>query len=210
MYLYGVLFLSTINALNIYEELYKHDGYHSDLKLTHASEIVKNINPWNQNVLDIGCSHGLAVEMLWTKNIQANGIDVATTAIEKATLVRNKNRNCGMSPCFQVGSAIDLPFSNKSFDTIISSDVLEHLQSYEVPLAIIEFIRVARKDMWLKIATRIEYNRVPLNKLHARRKYMDVHNLHTTVWSIGKWIQEFRSHGVASVQQKGSLIHVII
>ena len=199
----------TMLASNVYEDLYK-TGYHDNLFLTHATKIVKQVSKSSsQTVLDVGCSHGLGVQMLWREGMQANGVDISPTAVALATRVRASNTNCGTSyPSFQVGNATHLPFPDKSFDAIISSDVLEHIQPGDVPFMVREFCRVARSDMWLQIATRPEINRAPLNKLHKLRKHTDVSALHTTIRSTAQWMDAFRS-SVQSVEEQQSVIHIL-
>ncbi len=47
------------------------------------------------------------------------------------------------------GSATDLPFENKSFDFVLSVDMLEHIQPKMRTKAIMEMMRVTRKKMYL-------------------------------------------------------------
>ena len=142
-----VTLLSLSASANLYEDLYK-TGYHNDLSLTHAKQLVVFASTSNpDNVLDVGCSHGLGVQMLWKRGVHANGIDISPTAVEMAIKTRtkhNKHKMCGEYACFKVGNATHLPFPDKSFDTIISSDVLEHINSNDVP-PWCEFARVTKK-----------------------------------------------------------------
>ena len=52
------------------------------------------------------------------------------------------------------GSVLRLPFEDQSFDTVVSTDCLEHLAEDDLPLAIREIARVARRQVYLRIATR--------------------------------------------------------
>ena len=141
-------------AAELYEDLYAHHGYHSDLKLTHAAGIWPIVvaehkkNPFTRGILDVGCSHGKVVEKLWHNQINAFGVDISPTAVKMADAARNSSRiprRCGGQPCFQAASATRLPFDTASVDVIISSDVLEHLTPVDVPTVVREFGRVARR-----------------------------------------------------------------
>ena len=201
------MFLFVVGVANIYESLYQ-TGYHKDLTLSHAREVIKRIKN-AKSVLDVGCSHGYAVAALWKQGVQANGIDIAPSAIALATRARGQGL-CGEDPCFQTGNATNLPFDNKHFDTLISTDVFEHLAPHDVDAAIRETLRVTRKDMWLKIATIKELNRQPLANLHRMDKYKAVANLHTAVMNLTAWAHCFRQSGAKDVHIVGNLVYVIV
>tara|TARA_B100000214_G_scaffold375264_1_gene360880 strand:- start:1502 stop:2125 length:624 start_codon:yes stop_codon:yes gene_type:complete len=203
-----VILVFVVSNDNIYESLYK-SGYHSNLRLSHANSVIRRLHQQNvSSVLDLGCSHGYAVAALWKKGIQANGVDIAPTAIKLASKVRGQGR-CGEDPCFQTANATALPFRNKHFSTLISTDVLEHLAPQDVDNAILEMIRVTRSDMWLKIAVSTERNKAPLEKLHTKNMHKDVLHLHTTLMNLDAWMKRFLRFGV-SVTKKNDLLHVVI
>ena len=81
--------------------------------------IVKNIikGP-NPKILDIGCGSGALLEEL-TKIGDAVGVDSSSLAIE---FCREKNLQVKM------GDATKLPFLDKTFDYVLSLDVLEHIE----------------------------------------------------------------------------------
>ena len=193
IHLFSLYICMSSNA-NLYESLYK-TGYHSDLNLSHATYLVQKVHANATNVLDVGCSHGKGVSLLWKRGIVANGVDISPTAVNLANTHRKTYRNCGGFPCFQVASATSLPFGNKTFDTIISSDVLEHLSKEEVPFAVDELIRVGKRRLLLKIATKVEGNKAPLKLLHAKNTYSSVKALHLSVMPIIKWASLFKKYG---------------
>ena len=197
--------LFTLGAPNLYESLYQ-SGYHSDLRLSHAQDVLKRVSNAS-SVLDLGCSHGFAVSKLWKKKIQANGIDIAPTAIALATKSRGRGL-CGNDPCFQTGNATFIPFPDKHFETIISTDVLEHIAPTDVDAAIRETLRVTRRDMWLKIATRKEVNRQPLRILHRKNAHMRVTHLHTTIMDLDAWSARFKRLGANGATVVDGLLHV--
>lgn len=156
---------------NLYERLYADFDYHSSPKLTHAKAIIQHLvlkhyeaaeARARARVLDVGCSHGLGVNLLWNLGIHASGTDLAPTAVKMATRLRvvgpppagasELSWPCLRDDCFKVGSAAALPWANRSFDAILSTDVLEHVPPPLVPQVVREFSRVARSHLFLAIA----------------------------------------------------------
>jgi ubiquinone/menaquinone biosynthesis C-methylase UbiE len=75
----------------------------------------------NKTVLEIGCSSGKLAERLAPSAKKYYGIDVSDLAIKQAT--EKKLRNC----FFSVQDAHKILFSDNSFDVVIASGVLHHL-----------------------------------------------------------------------------------
>ena len=93
----------------------------------------------SESLLDAGCGEGFVVDYLAQRNpnLKLTGIDVSAEAIEYA------KAHFGERARFRTGSVYKLPFSDKSFDTILCSEVLEHLD--DPNRAVSELKRVARK-----------------------------------------------------------------
>ncbi|AZD03677.1 class I SAM-dependent methyltransferase [Pseudomonas chlororaphis] len=96
-------------------------------------------------VLDLGCGEGRLVRALAEKGLDAFGLDISQIAIDRA--------NAFMPGRFFCGSALELPFADQEFDTVISTDCLEHIHPDDVPHAIAEIRRVCKKHAYLQIAT---------------------------------------------------------
>ncbi len=96
-------------------------------------------------VLDVGCGMGALVRTLLRRGVDAHGIDVAQRPVEYLNAVAPGR--------FRVGSILDLPFPDEAFDTLICTDVLEHLDESDVLRALHELRRVARRFVFLSIAT---------------------------------------------------------
>ena len=190
-------------ALNssLYELLYSRHGYHSDITMSHAGHVVRLIvGPLRRHVdtvLDVGCSHGLAVARLWKHGIKASGTDLSPTAVAMARRRLRRPSNCA-GPCFTVGSATALPHASKSVDAIMTTDVLEHLSPSDVPVAFRELRRVARRLVLAKIALEVEHDQAPVAAL--RRDGLSVTALHTTVWPLPRWLELFYSHGMTPLE----------
>ena len=90
----------------------------------YADRIVKEIHP--ERTLDVGCAIGFFVEALRDREVEAYGIDISEYAIAN---VREDIR-----PFCKVQSAL-LPI-NEKYDLITCIEVLEHLDSQDISLAI--------------------------------------------------------------------------
>lgn len=100
-------------------------------RVKHTLELYKRFI-WGK-VLDIGCNDGYGLEILKEMGLDAEGIDVSTKvniAIERGLKA-------------QRGYMEDLPFEDKSFDTIICSHTLEH--SKDIKKAVSEIQRVGKR-----------------------------------------------------------------
>lgn len=74
-----------------------------------------NIN----NVLDIGCGEGFIINGLGLPNMI--GVDISKNALR---IAKGKNPKCN----FCTGSIYDISFKESSFDLVIATEVLEHLE----------------------------------------------------------------------------------
>jgi SAM-dependent methyltransferase len=84
-------------------------------------------------VLDLGAATGVLVKDLEDRGIEAAGIDISDWAIE--------NR---LTDSVVKGNALDLPFADESFDTVISQDFMEHIHPDDLPKVLSEQVRVTR------------------------------------------------------------------
>lgn len=75
-------------------------------------------------ILDYGCGDGFLLEKLADKNLKCFGVDVSEIAIEKC-------REKGLNASRMDANSTTLPFSDKEFELVIFSDVLEHLYAPE-------------------------------------------------------------------------------
>lgn len=98
--------------------------------------LVARTNPIT--VLDAGCGEGYVANYMYQRNqaLCITGIDNSIEAVKFA------ESHYGHAAEFQVGSLLQLPFADKTFDTVVCTQVLEHIDEHEV--AIGELKRVAR------------------------------------------------------------------
>lgn len=107
-----------------------------------AEQILTSCGPGR--ILDVGCGMGLLVRTLLRKGIDARGVDVAAQPVARANELAPGR--------FQTGSILHLPFDDASFDTITSTDCLEHIAEADVPRALAELHRVARRAVFIRVA----------------------------------------------------------
>ena len=96
-------------------------------------------------LLDVGCGMGFLVRWLLNEGVDAYGVDVSATAIDGLRAAHGER--------FQTGSILELPYEDDAFDTVVCTDVLEHLAEADVAVALAELLRVTRRGAFLSIAT---------------------------------------------------------
>jgi glycosyltransferase involved in cell wall biosynthesis/SAM-dependent methyltransferase len=115
-----------------------------------CADIISLLPPDAASVLDVGCGDGAITNML-PAHLKVVGLDPSPAALKH---VRRESR---------CGTITDIPFADKSFDLVMTTDVCEHLPPDELAKAIREMTRVARrhvvicvphKEQWLANFTR--------------------------------------------------------
>ncbi|OUU62638.1 MAG: methyltransferase [Alphaproteobacteria bacterium TMED62] len=93
--------------------------------------------------LDIGCAKGFLVKEMLSLGIDSYGIDISDYAIknsEKETFGR-----------LHRGSAISLPFPDKTFECVVSINTLHNFNKKDFVLALKEMIRVGKKSYFIQV-----------------------------------------------------------
>ncbi|HXC97997.1 MAG TPA: methyltransferase domain-containing protein, partial [Verrucomicrobiae bacterium] len=98
------------------------------------------------SLLDVGCGMGLLVSTLAARGVDAHGLDASSRPVEEG--------NRKLPGRFHQGSILSLPFPAESFDTVSSTDCLEHIAEADVPSALKELHRVARRFVFIQLATK--------------------------------------------------------
>ena len=110
-----------------------------------------------RRVLDAGCGEGFVTHYLATRDasLELTGLDLSEDAIEYA------RQQFGEAATFRTGSLYKLPFSDNSFDAVVCSEVLEHLD--DPGRAIAQMKRVARRHVLITVPREPIFDR--LNRL---------------------------------------------
>lgn len=171
----------------VYNKLYA-IGYHSDPNYSHAYGLIEAMIEHCEfdSVLDVGASVGAAVEKLNSLGKSAIGLETSFIAMSRA--------NQYGRPCLW-GEATRIPFCNKHVDVVMSTDVMEHLRPEDVPEAVYECQRVAKKYIAMKVATQGE--------MAGWGKKVGVEDLHLTVEPIEKWKERFCRMGDEIIWEAG-------
>ena len=97
-----------------------------------------------QSILDVGCGEGFTLERLRKEGIgkKLEGVDYLDRAIELGTKEHPELT-------LKQGSIFDLKYKDNSFDVVICSEVLEHIENPEEGLK--ELVRVSKKYCVLSV-----------------------------------------------------------
>jgi len=91
----------------------------------------------NQNILEIGCGTGIFTEKISKQGSKITAIDLSEDLLKRA---KSKNiPNCH----FEQGDAHQLKYQNESFDVVIGSSILHHL---DVQTVLNEIYRVLKNN----------------------------------------------------------------
>ncbi len=112
-----------------------------------------------KRVLDHGCGDGVLTAMLARKGARATGLDTSRLALGFA-----RERTASLGIHYQCGSAYQLPYADETFDTVLSTQVIEHLDTPEAMLA--EIRRVLKIGGCAIVTTRIKLSETPTDPTH--------------------------------------------
>jgi len=80
------------------------------------------------DVLDVGCSQGITDILIAREGFHVFGVDISEETIESANAYRNsETKEVQARIKFEAGDFLEKEFGNQSFDSVIMSEVLEHL-----------------------------------------------------------------------------------
>ena len=166
------------------DRLYGYGGYSYDPRFWQAT--VRRFKdhyhlPEDASVLDVGCAKGFMLhdfkELM--PNLNVAGIDISEYAIDHSIE--------SVKPFLQVGNARELPFSDNSFDLVISINTIHNLSMEECKEALREIQRVSRAHSFLSVDSwRNEEQREQLLKWNLTA---------LTYMQAGQWDDFFREAG---------------
>jgi ubiquinone/menaquinone biosynthesis C-methylase UbiE len=82
------------------------------------SKVSKNV----RSILDVGCGSGWVAKHFVSKGVRVNSLDVSTVNPAKVLKLYPSENHIGI-----VADSFKLPFSDKSFDCVIASEIIEHV-----------------------------------------------------------------------------------
>lgn len=137
--------------------------------------------PDDASILDLGCAKGFMLHdfhQLMPK-AELTGIDISPYAVDNAME--------DVKPFLRVGNAAELPFSDNSFDMVISINTIHNLERPDCFKAVKEIERVGAKAKFITVDA---YR----NEQEKQRMYM--WNLTAkTIMSVDEWVQFFGEAG---------------
>jgi ubiquinone/menaquinone biosynthesis C-methylase UbiE len=124
-------------------------------------DVILKSNP--STILDVGCGLGSVVNILRDRwKCAAYGIDFADVL-----------KTIWIKPYFSIADAKDLPFANKSFDLVFSSDFFEHLKEEDIDSVLTEMKRVGNKTITFVAESLGKDLTEDQRKFHQTHKPMD-------------------------------------
>src|SRR5579883_2152764 len=141
----------------------------------------------SSKILDVGFGMGLLVKTLLARGMDAHGLDVAERVVEEANRVARGR--------FTAGSLLAMPYPDDAFQTIVSTDCLEHIAEADVPKALAELYRVTQRYVFIQLATTPDRD---------KRWHLTIHE--RTWWEQQFFDAGFRKHpAIQTVQPYESL-----
>jgi SAM-dependent methyltransferase len=127
-------------------------------------------------ILDAGTGNGALTRLMRQYGKNAYGIELSRAALEKECPdLLSKNY-------VEAGILTNLPYEDNSFDLVMSSDVLEHIDPAEADAVVKELVRVSRRHLFLSIS--LKNNGAPKGEAEHTL-------LRPRVW----WHKLFQKHG---------------
>lgn len=155
---------------------------------TLVDQITKAAEDKKLKLLDVGSGDGVALYLLSKRlpDAELYGIDPALEALEVA-------RKSISRANFTQGEAHELPFENDFFDIVISSDVIEHVES---PAKMLEEIkRVAKDDATIVIGTPVKHSKYPFDPNHVEEFFAE--DFRDMMEKYFRKVELHESHGLA-------------
>ena len=132
-----------------------------------------------KSLLDVGCALGEVVYFATKLSIKSEGVDISNEAISQQSF--SLRSNC------KIGSVLNLPFQDKSFDVVSGLALLEHIPERETVRALEELLRVSKKFVLLQIC-------VKDNPFEGKHYLLD--QTHVNVQQSNWWIKTFDDLGL--------------
>ncbi len=157
--------------------------WHLQAVMDQLVELIDQAQPGS--LLDAGCGEGFVAGDLARRRpeIAVTGVDLSPEAIAYA------QERFGKLARFRTGSVYKLPFSDRSFDLVLCSEVLEHLDEPEKAIA--ELKRVARSHVLITVPLEPYFDW--LNRV-GRSLNLSVDPGHVNFWTKERFQDFIRIH----------------
>jgi ubiquinone/menaquinone biosynthesis C-methylase UbiE len=130
-------------TLRFQQEYYEQDHFWgnepSPKNLARINEIISLIPNCVNSVLDVGCGDGCIINRLHNAGYESYGVDISSKALSYVKC-RKKRMSCD-----------NLQFKDNSFDLIISSEIIEHLEDTVFMETLKEMERVTKKYIIISV-----------------------------------------------------------
>jgi len=111
--------------------------------------LIPEIDIKNKKILDIGCGYGGFLKYSVENGVlEASGIEISKDDLKTARRYLKKD-----NVILKEGTALNLPFPNDYFDTVVSFEVLEHIPMNKEDKMFSEIYRVLKKKGVLYLTT---------------------------------------------------------
>ena len=157
--------------------------------------LIKVLRPLNiDTVLDAGCGEGFTLDKLRKEKIGKNykGIEFDPEA------VKNANK---LYPDLDIkqGDILKLPFKSNSFDLVVCTEVLEHLENPKK--AYRELLRVSKKYVLITVPNEPTFTLQRIAKLKNLR-HLGAHPEHIQHWGPREFVKFVKIRGVKVIDTK--------
>jgi 2-polyprenyl-3-methyl-5-hydroxy-6-metoxy-1,4-benzoquinol methylase len=155
---------SMVSEVEKYQTCYREPNYRlQGARLARVRQDIESMLP-GSTYLDVGCGRGEMVRLAIERGVKAQGLELVPEL---------------GSEIVQIGSITALPFVDGWFDYVSCYDVIEHLPTEQVPIALDELWRVCGGVLFLTT--------------NDKRSHLGDLELHLTRKPRSWWDEQFRS-----------------
>lgn len=157
--------------------------------------VVKTIRPLNiDSVLDVGCGEGFTLHRLSKEKIgkEFEGLEYDEKAIELGKKLYPRLK-------ITKGDIYDLPYKSNSFDLVVCTEVLEHLENPKK--AYRELVRVSKKYVLLSVPNEPFFTIQRIARLQ-NVLHLGAHPEHIQHWTIPAFTKFVKVRGVKLVSRR--------
>jgi SAM-dependent methyltransferase len=157
------------------------------LPFTALNTLWRNLDRKSVNIADIGCGEGVPAGFIRRhRHVFMLGLDIFVPSLDRA-------RKSSSHDQYVQADVRYLPIAEKSFDTVISMEVLEHLDRQEGINFLRDLERIARRQVIIT---------TPVGKHEQHTLDENPHQLHKHIWEPAELIKlgyKVRGHGLRNL-----------